>query len=92
MARMVRKQVYIEPEQETELKRCAKERGVTEAELIRRGIETVTESGQHKYRDAQAWDNELAFLAERAAIPALGGQRTWSRAESYEERLARFSR
>lgn len=92
MARMIRKQVYIQSEQEVQLKRCAKERGVTEAELIRQGIESVTVSDQHKYRDEQAWENELAFLAERAAIPALGGHRSWTRAELYEERLARFSR
>jgi hypothetical protein len=36
MRRMVRKQVYIEPEQDALLKRRAAQLGVTEAELIRR--------------------------------------------------------
>jgi hypothetical protein len=92
MARMIRKQVYIEPEQEAKLKRCAKEQGVTEAALIRRGIDTVTAGAGPTYRDRQAWDEELAFLAQRALIPALGGKRSWTREELYEERLARFSR
>ena len=37
MARMVRKQVYLEARQDAWLKRRAAELGVTEAELIRRG-------------------------------------------------------
>ena len=35
MSRMIRKQVYIEPEQEELLKRRAKELGISEAALIR---------------------------------------------------------
>lgn len=38
MARMVRKQVYIEPRHEQLLKRRAREWGVSEGEIIRRGL------------------------------------------------------
>ena len=41
MTRMVRKQIYIEAEQEQLLKQRARELGVSEAELIRRGIYKV---------------------------------------------------
>jgi hypothetical protein len=41
MRKMVRKQVYIELEQEELLKRRARELGVTESELIRRGINQI---------------------------------------------------
>ena len=42
MARIVRKQVYITPKQDAELKQKARLLDVTESELIRRGIEAVT--------------------------------------------------
>ena len=41
MRRMVRKQIYIEPEQDKLLKQRARELGISHAELIRRGIDQV---------------------------------------------------
>jgi hypothetical protein len=45
---MVRKQVYITREQNEALKQKAQELGVTEAELIRRGIEGLSARAQRK--------------------------------------------
>ena len=39
MAQMIRKQVYIEPLQDVNLKRQAKKLGITEAEIMRRAID-----------------------------------------------------
>jgi len=39
MAKMVRKQIYIEPRQEATLKRMVRESNTTEAELIRQAID-----------------------------------------------------
>jgi hypothetical protein len=39
MAGMVRKQVYIEKRQDEALKRAARRRGVTEAELVREALD-----------------------------------------------------
>lgn len=95
MGRMVRKQVYIEEEHDARLKRCARERGVTESQLIREGIERVTGTHAAAYRDRQAWQDALAFMRERqrlvGKVPHQEG-RGWTREELYEERLARFSR
>jgi hypothetical protein len=44
MARMVRQQVYIEARQDAWLKRRAAELGVTEAELIRPGLDRLGHS------------------------------------------------
>ena len=41
MEAMVRKQVYIEPDQEKALKQLAQDSGLKESELIRRGIDLV---------------------------------------------------
>ncbi|GAB4323900.1 MAG: ribbon-helix-helix domain-containing protein [Dehalococcoidia bacterium] len=92
MARMVRKQVYIDAEQDALLKRRAKELGVTESELIRRGIDLADRTGARTARDRTAWEEELAFLRKRSRIPARGRARGWTREELYEERIERLSR
>jgi len=92
MARMVRKQVYIEPEQDRLLKRRAKELGVTESDLIRRGIDQADRARAGLPLDRAAWEAELTFIRERARIQQLGRTRGWTREELYQERLERFSR
>jgi len=89
MRQKVRKQVYIEARQEEMVKRLSKELGVSEAELIRQGLDMVLARGERPVPDPQAWEEELAFIRERAKIPALDGERTWSREELYDERLSR---
>ncbi len=91
MARMVRKQVYIEPGQEELLKRRAKQLGVTESDLIRMGIEQMGAAASVPV-DEVAWQDELTFIRERARLQALGRARGWTRDDLYEERLQRFSR
>ena len=93
MTRMIRKQIYISPGQEELLKRRAKALGLSEAELIRRAIENLASASPSLPLDKQAWERELAFIKERArCLPDLGGKRTWTREQLYEERLERFSR
>ncbi len=93
MSRMVRKQVYIEAEQEKLLKQRARELGMSEAELIRQGINQITRIPAALPLDQRAWQNELAFIRKRASRQkALGSQRCWTREELYAERLSRFSR
>jgi hypothetical protein len=88
MARMIRKQVYLDPAQDALLKRQARELGLTESELIRRGIEQLAR-GAGPVRDDQAWLDELAFIRGRAALPELAGRRTWTRVEIYAPRSDR---
>jgi hypothetical protein len=88
---MIRKQVYLQPDQDALLKRQARELGVTESELIRRGIEQLAR-GAVTVPDAQAWLDELAFIKQRAALPELPEGRSWTRDELYADRTDRFSR
>ncbi len=92
MGRMVRKQVYIEPHQEELLKRRSKELGVTEAELIRRGIDQISLADSVMPRDHAAWEEAKAFIRKRMSIDAPQTGRTWTRSELYDERIQRFSR
>jgi len=89
---MVRKQVYIEPEQMALLKHRARTLGVSEAELIRMGIATMGRTAMGLFVDRQAWADELAFIRQRAQAQQAGdGQRQWTREDLYAERLERFS-
>ncbi len=81
---MVRKQVYISPEQNRLLKRAAREFGVAESELIRRGVDEATSSVKGP-RDPKAWQEELAFMKERLRIKAPQTGRQWTRDDLYED-------
>jgi hypothetical protein len=86
---MVRKQVYLEPEQERRLKQRARALGVSEAELIRRGISQVTRVERSALPDPDAWLEELAFMRNRARRKnRRAGMRSWTREALYEERLS----
>ena len=87
---MVRKQIYIAPEQDALLKRRARELGLTESTLIRQGLEQVGRQPTVS-PDDRAWEDELAFIRRRAALPG-GGSRHWTREELYAERVDRVSR
>jgi sensor domain CHASE-containing protein len=91
MARMVRKQIYIQKQQQEILKRLARARGLSEAELIRQAIDHQVGSGvQSILPDPAAWDEAHQFmLALRARGPLQDQPRNWTREDLYEERLSR---
>lgn len=92
MGRMVRKQVCVEPRQEELLIRMAKELGVPEAELIRRGLDQIGRTPLPVSPDLQAWEKAKAFIRQRMRIVAPQTGRGWTREELYDERLERSSR
>ena len=92
MAAMVRKQVYIEPAQDEFLKQRARELGVTEAELIRQGIDLLARSPVRPPFDPRAWKAVLESLEERAHLPIASQGRTWRREDLYEDRVGRVPR
>lgn len=84
MARMVRKQIYIEPRQEAMLRELARQTQATEAELIRQAIDRQTSALAFPRRDMRAWQEERAFISqliERGPVP---GRRSWQREELHE--------
>jgi CO/xanthine dehydrogenase Mo-binding subunit len=92
VGRMVRKQIYLEPEQDKTLKERAKALGISTAELIRRRITDPGRGVASFPTRPEAWEEELHFIAERARLADLKKTRGWTRDELYEERLGRFSR
>jgi hypothetical protein len=91
MAKMIRKQVYIRATHDRLLKQRARALGVTEAELIRRGIDQLTHS-TGSTPDPSAWDEARRWIERHRSrkVPQTG--RTWRRDDLYEERVARLAR
>lgn len=92
MAQMIRKQIYIEPLQDVNLKKQAKTLGITEAEVIRRAIDSQMSLLIPGLRDLSTWEREKAFIAQRMAGKPLPGGRKFRREEAYEDRLKRYGR
>jgi hypothetical protein len=89
---MIRKQVYIQPEQDASLKQRAGMLSITEAEVIRRAIDRQLALLGPGIRDLSAWDRERAFISERMAGKPSAGGRKFRRDAVYEERLNRYGR
>lgn len=94
MTQMVRKQIYIDRHQKAQLKRAAKARGVSEAELIRQAIDQKLAGGtKGTPRDPEAWARAVALMRSlQAQGPLPSRRRTWTRDELYEERESRYGR
>ena len=92
MTQMVRKQIYIAKRQEQLIKRLARVRGVSEAELIREAIDRQTAGlGSHSAApDPEALEEVVRFALARRQHGATGQSRKFNREELYAERLSRF--
>ena len=92
--KMVRKQVYITPEQDKKLKECSQRLGVSEAELIRRGLELVDHEGDiWRMQRLAAWARVQAIMDEHIRTrPEGSGIDKFDREEVYAERLDRPGR
>ena len=90
---MVRKQIYIKPRQETQLKQQATETGMSEAEIIRQAIDHWLEEAARQRQAEKAWEKARTLMEERYAQGPVEGQgRTWTREDIYEERVSRYGR
>jgi len=92
MARMVRKQIYIEPAQDEQLKLRAKLFGVTEAELIRQGINKLLGSELSNEDRHRLWEAEKDWIRKNRMMDVPQTGRRWTREELYEERLEHLNR
>lgn len=66
MGRMVRKQIYIEPEQDERLKKLSHRLSVSESEIVRRGVTQILEQySNHDPNARTAWQYESKKMQER---------------------------
>lgn len=80
----IRKQIYIERDQEELLKRWSAELGVSEAEIIRQAISGQSMRLGRRFRDLEAWQTEREFIESLIEQGPLPGGRRWTRDELYE--------
>jgi ribbon-helix-helix CopG family protein len=90
MSRLIRKQIYIEPEQDAVLKRRARELGVSESEVVRRAIGGTNACTDSEEARLAALDEVLSLMRARAALNVPQTGRTWTRDDLYEERFERY--
>jgi hypothetical protein len=84
MAQKVRKQIYLDPQQEAALKRQAQETGMSEAEIIRQAIDNQTRLLRHPAAAMEAWQREAAFIRSLMGQGPVEGHRTWRREDLYD--------
>ena len=84
MTTKVRKQVYIESDQEVVLKKLSRETGLSIAEIIRQAIDRHTRLSRPSRRDLSAWEEERTFIANLVQQGPVPGQRTWRREDLHE--------
>jgi hypothetical protein len=87
MTQMIKRQVSLSSKQNDIIKRRARSLGISEPELIRRGLQNGVESLTFSERDPRAWKRQLAFIRRRLKLPTTGGARTWTREDLYADRL-----
>jgi hypothetical protein len=84
MARMVRKQIVMDAEQERALAQCAASRGVSQSELVRQAVGHMLSEAAAETRRERAWEETLAGIeAARQAGVGSRGQK-WTREELHE--------
>lgn len=91
--KMVRKQIYIHPQQEALLKELAIRQQATEAELVRQAIEMLLNqpSTQHKSLlpiHEASWQQILAFVEQREQNVPPGEPYKWNRTDAYDDERA----
>ena len=84
MARKLRKQIYLDPQQDAALKRQASESGTSEAEIIRQAIDNQTRILWHPTVAREAWEREREFIESLIAQGPVAGKRTWRREDLYD--------
>lgn len=84
MGTKIRKQIYIEADQDSRLKQLASLTNLSEAEIIRQAIDQRTQSLGSKRRNLAAWQSERAFIQQLSDAGPVGDGRTWQRDELYD--------
>lgn len=94
MAQMLRKQIYIQERQQLLLRKLAKARGVSEAEIIRQAIEreATVSAAKTAPADASALQAIIQFALRRRKRGKTGEPYSWKRGDAYEDRSKRVVR
>lgn len=90
---MIRKQVYIEERHDRLLKHRARQRGVTEAEIIREALDRADGGRAGHVSDPAAGHKAISFMRSLARRRRKGpAGRGWTRESLYDERIGRWQK
>lgn len=83
---MVRKQLYIKPEQNLMLKEQAQTYGTSEGEIVRKALDDYLSTPTYSQEiDLTFWDKEVAFIKSRMKNNTEPEKpRTWKREDLYD--------
>lgn len=84
MSSKIRKQIYIEPHQDTLLKTIAQQAGISEAEIIRQALNRHLGTATSHNLDLTAWENEKVFIEKVKNRSPKAEGRDWQRDDLYE--------
>ncbi len=84
MSNLIRKQFYISKAHDALLKNRAKQMGVSEAELVRRALETQASTINLKDDTVNLWQEEQTFFQQLMANNYEQKKRSWKREDLYE--------
>ena len=90
MPAKIRKQVYLDPRHDRELKRTARATGKTEASIIREALDRLVSDTRIEKERTQAWNAERAFISQwmaKGTVP--GSKRHWRREDLYDRKSLR---
>ena len=92
MSEMVRKQFYIHKRHQLLLRKLARAKGVSEAEIVRQAIEHEAAGGERRpiAADRTAWEQILATVEARKALGVQAIPYHWDRQDAYQEREVQF--
>jgi hypothetical protein len=84
METKIRKQIYLDRQQNEMLKQSSRKLGVSEAEIIRQAI--IAQAGRMVAgrKNLAAWKDERQFLQTLLDQGSVAGGRTWKREDLYE--------
>jgi hypothetical protein len=101
MAGAVRRQVTLTQQEDERLQQRARELGMSEEAIIQEAVRQVLGNGVTHRAEAgraearQEWEQVMALMRSRAALPVSPEERAhgrgWTREEIYDERFDRFS-
>jgi hypothetical protein len=84
MPNKIRKQIYIDPEQERLLKWSAKRTGLSQAEIIRKALDRGIVAIPSSLPRTDVWKTEVAFIKKWMKKGHVRGGRTWARDDLHE--------
>jgi len=84
VARMKRKQIYIEADQDRRLRMISRQKRTTESQLIREGINRLLNEPLPLTLDHAAWVRQREFIDALIRQGPVKGKRTWTREDAHE--------